>query len=119
MAIPFLQAKHFRKGPGHVVDLVVIRSAEIGESLDGAEALMRVCADNSRVASWHYAADRGRDANPARGAVRGTYRIEFLSSGFPLGSRPIMRQRSASVRFGGSRGAFGVTSRITSSLFLS
>lgn len=55
--IPFLQAKHFRLGPRKTVDLVVIHSAEIGESLEGAEALMRVCATNPRVASWHYAVD--------------------------------------------------------------
>lgn len=55
--IPFLQAKHYRKGPRSKVDWVVIHSAEIGESLAGAEALMGVCAVNPRVASWHYATD--------------------------------------------------------------
>jgi N-acetyl-anhydromuramyl-L-alanine amidase AmpD len=55
--IQFLQAKHYRKGPRAKVDWVVIHTAEIGESLAGAEALMRVCATNPRVASWHYAAD--------------------------------------------------------------
>jgi N-acetyl-anhydromuramyl-L-alanine amidase AmpD len=55
--IAFLQAKHFRNGPRASVDLVVIHSAEIGESLGGAEALARVCAVNPRVASWHYAVD--------------------------------------------------------------
>jgi N-acetyl-anhydromuramyl-L-alanine amidase AmpD len=54
--IQFLQAKHYRPGPRHV-SWVVIHSAEIGESLEGAEALMRVCANNPRVASWHYAVD--------------------------------------------------------------
>lgn len=54
--IPFLHAKHFRLGP-RKVSLVVIHSAEIGESLEGAEALMKVCANNPRVASWHYAVD--------------------------------------------------------------
>jgi N-acetyl-anhydromuramyl-L-alanine amidase AmpD len=54
--IPFLQAKHFKNGP-RKVDLVVIHTAEIGESLAGAEALMKVCATQERVASWHYAVD--------------------------------------------------------------
>lgn len=54
--IPFLQARHFKLGP-RKVDLVVIHSAEIGESLEGAEALMRSCATWDRVASWHYALD--------------------------------------------------------------
>jgi N-acetyl-anhydromuramyl-L-alanine amidase AmpD len=56
MTIPFLQARHYRPGP-RKVDLVVIHSAEIGESLEGAEALMKVCATSERVASWHYAVD--------------------------------------------------------------
>jgi len=79
-SIQFLQAKAYRRGRLHPVghpqagqpcgiDLVVIHSAEIGESLEGAEALMRVCA-KGRVfppghpkagqpspASWHYSAD--------------------------------------------------------------
>lgn len=74
--IQFLQAKDYRRGRRDPatgapcgVDLVVIHSAEIGESLAGAEALMRVCA-KGRVfppghpkagqpspASWHYSAD--------------------------------------------------------------
>jgi N-acetyl-anhydromuramyl-L-alanine amidase AmpD len=54
--IPFLQARHYKPGP-RVVELVVIHTAEIGESLAGAEALMKVCAVNPRVASWHYAVD--------------------------------------------------------------
>jgi N-acetyl-anhydromuramyl-L-alanine amidase AmpD len=55
--IPFLQARHFRKGPRAKVDLVVIHSAEVGETLEAAEALMRRCAVTDRVASWHYAVD--------------------------------------------------------------
>jgi len=57
MSIPFLQARHFRPGPRARVDLVVIHSAEIGESFQGAEALMKVAASQERVASWHYAVD--------------------------------------------------------------
>lgn len=64
MAIPFLQALHYKKATRRSVDLIVIHSAEIGESLDGAEALMRVCAAGRRnadgspiVSSWHYAID--------------------------------------------------------------
>jgi hypothetical protein len=56
MSIPFRQAKHYRKGP-RSVDLVVIHSAEFPEGAGGAEALMNLCAENTRVASWHYAAD--------------------------------------------------------------
>lgn len=75
-AIQFLQAKDYRKGrrdpaTGRAcgVELVVIHSAEIGESLEGAEALMRVCAKGGvfppghpkagqpSPASWHYSAD--------------------------------------------------------------
>jgi N-acetyl-anhydromuramyl-L-alanine amidase AmpD len=66
MIIPFLRAKHFKKGPRSKVDLVVIHSAEIGESLQGAEALMRVAATTEREVSWHYAAD----ANSVTQSVR-------------------------------------------------
>jgi N-acetyl-anhydromuramyl-L-alanine amidase AmpD len=58
MTIPFLQAKFFRRGPRANVDLVVIHTAEIGESAGAAEALMKRCAVTDRVASWHYAVDR-------------------------------------------------------------
>lgn len=60
----FSQARHFRPGrrdprTGEPCDVrcVVIHTAEIGESLQGAEALMAVCATSERVASWHYAVD--------------------------------------------------------------
>lgn len=56
--IPFIQARHFRPGRKEPVRVVVIHTAEIGESLQGAEALMNVCAVNERVASWHYAVDQ-------------------------------------------------------------
>ncbi len=52
----FLQARHYRPGP-RKVELVVIHTAEIGETLGGAEALMRACATQERVASWHYSVD--------------------------------------------------------------
>lgn len=56
--IPFKQARHYRPMPvGRDVRWIVIHSAEIGESLSGAEALMNVCAAQERVASWHYAVD--------------------------------------------------------------
>ncbi len=55
--IPFLQARHYRRGRIEPVRCVVIHTAEIGESLQGAEALMKVCAVNERMASWHYAVD--------------------------------------------------------------
>lgn len=56
MTIKFLQARHFKPGPRRI-DLVVIHTAEIGEVLTGAEALMKACAVSERVASWHYAVD--------------------------------------------------------------
>jgi N-acetyl-anhydromuramyl-L-alanine amidase AmpD len=57
-AIPFKQARHYRPGPtNRGIRWIVIHSAEIGESLSGAEALMNSCAVQERVASWHYAVD--------------------------------------------------------------
>jgi len=53
----FIPARHFTTANRKAVDLIVIHSAEIGESLDGAEALMRACAVSERVASWHFAVD--------------------------------------------------------------
>ena len=60
----FVQALHFKKASRKGVDLVVIHSAEIGESLEGAEALQRAAASDRRtaegapiVSSWHYAVD--------------------------------------------------------------
>jgi len=56
--IPFREAKYFKAiQHARAVDLVVLHSAEVGETLDGAEALMTYCAANDRVASWHYAVD--------------------------------------------------------------
>ncbi len=68
--IPFLQARDFRRGRTEPVRCVVIHTAEIGESLEGAEALMKACArgqnypldhptkpGQKRLASWHYAVD--------------------------------------------------------------
>jgi hypothetical protein len=61
---PFLQARHYRPSGRLTVKWVVLHSAEIGESLDGAEILMRRCAEkrvdaNGKeiVSSWHYAVD--------------------------------------------------------------
>jgi N-acetyl-anhydromuramyl-L-alanine amidase AmpD len=63
--IKFLEARDLRRGrrdpkTGGVAPIrnVVIHTAEIGESLSGAEALMRACAAGyPRPASWHYAVD--------------------------------------------------------------
>ena len=62
--IPFLPARHFRPADRKVVKWVVIHSAEIGETLDGAEALMRGFARkrlNAKgkeiVSSAHYNVD--------------------------------------------------------------
>ena len=62
--IPFRQARHFRPGRRDPktgepcpVRCVVLHTAEIGESLQGAEALMNVCATSERQASWHEWAD--------------------------------------------------------------
>jgi len=62
--IPFLAARHYRPAGRTRVDLVVIHSAEIGESIDGAEALMRGFArqrldahGKEIVSSAHYNVD--------------------------------------------------------------
>lgn len=74
--IPFKQARDFRRGRRDPVSgaalyprVIVIHTAEIGESLEGAEALMNVCAKGQnyppghakagqpRLASWHFAVD--------------------------------------------------------------
>lgn len=55
--IVFTQAKHYTAADRRAVNRIVIHSAEVGETLDGAEALARVCANNPRKASWHYAID--------------------------------------------------------------
>jgi len=58
--IPFLQAKYYRAVPlttPRKVDLVVLHCAEVAESAGGAEWLLKYCAANDRVASWHYAVD--------------------------------------------------------------
>lgn len=56
----FKQATKYTKAnrkPGDV-SLIVLHTAEIGESLTGAEALMNVCAHpDQRDASWHFAVD--------------------------------------------------------------
>lgn len=61
---PFLQARHYRPADRSRVAWVVLHSAEIGESLEGAEVLMRRCAEKRLnaagkeiVSSWHYAVD--------------------------------------------------------------
>jgi N-acetyl-anhydromuramyl-L-alanine amidase AmpD len=62
--IPFLPAKWYRLGPRTVVDLIVLHTAEVGESSVAAESLMRRChagpvgADGKpRKVSWHYCVD--------------------------------------------------------------
>lgn len=62
--IPFLAARHFTKANRSKVSLIVIHSAEIGKSLDGAEALMRGFARQRFLAdgrenksSAHYSVD--------------------------------------------------------------
>jgi hypothetical protein len=56
----FKQATKYTRAarlPGDI-NLIVLHTAEIGESLAGAEALMKVCADpHARDASWHFAVD--------------------------------------------------------------
>lgn len=41
MEIPFIRARHYAVAGRKRVDLIVLHSAEIGESLDGAEAIAR------------------------------------------------------------------------------
>lgn len=60
MNIPFLKAKYFKPVPppqARRVDLIVVHCAEVQESAGAAEWLMKYCANNDRVASWHYAVD--------------------------------------------------------------
>ncbi len=58
MEIPFLQAQHFtRPATPRDVGLVVLHCAEVKETADRAEWLMKYCAANDRQASWHYAVD--------------------------------------------------------------
>ncbi len=59
----FQQARYYRKGP-RKIDLIVLHTAEIAESLEGAEALMAACArglvntdGTPNLASWHYSID--------------------------------------------------------------
>lgn len=56
LQVKFRQARHYKPGP-RKIDYIVIHTAEIGEFLEGAEALMNACATQERVASWHYAVD--------------------------------------------------------------
>lgn len=56
----FKQATKYTKANRKVgdIELIVLHSAEIGESMTGAEALANVCADpKARDASWHFAVD--------------------------------------------------------------
>ncbi|MFZ9202313.1 MAG: N-acetylmuramoyl-L-alanine amidase [Opitutales bacterium] len=71
--IPFLQARHYLPANRLKVNWVVLHSAEIGESFEGAEILMKRCAEkrvyaNGKdiVSSWHYAVD----ANSVTQSVR-------------------------------------------------
>jgi N-acetyl-anhydromuramyl-L-alanine amidase AmpD len=59
MEIPFRQAKYLNvlTAP-RKIDLVVIHCAEVLPGAQGAEWLLRYCAENDRVASWHYAVDQ-------------------------------------------------------------
>lgn len=57
--IPFLQARHYRPGPRSKIDLVVIHTAEIGQTLTSAHVLCEACAVTPDVKSWHYAVDVG------------------------------------------------------------
>jgi N-acetyl-anhydromuramyl-L-alanine amidase AmpD len=53
----FRQARHFTQANRKTVDLIVIHSAEVGETAEIAEQLMERCAVTDRKASWHYAVD--------------------------------------------------------------
>lgn len=62
--IPFLQARHFKPANRAAVDLIVIHSAEVGETSETAEILMRRCAEERLdahgkeiISSWHFAVD--------------------------------------------------------------
>lgn len=93
MEIKFLQAKYFSAPTTpRKVDLVVIHAAEILPTAGAAEWLLRYCAANDRVASWHYAVDcdsvtqsvRESDvAYHAPGANRNGIGIELSTQGMP------------------------------------
>ena len=55
----FRQAKNYRWARRKPDDIlwIVLHTAEIAESEQGAEALMNVCATHDRMASWHFATD--------------------------------------------------------------
>lgn len=58
MEIPFLQAKYYAAlTAARKVDLVVVHAAEVQPGPLAAEWLLKYCAANDRVASWHYAVD--------------------------------------------------------------
>lgn len=93
MEIPFLQAKYFfHPNTERKVDLVVFHAAEVKESDKAAQWLMNYCANNDRVASWHYAVDSGsitqsvREADVAYhapGANANGIGIELATPGMP------------------------------------
>lgn len=96
MEIPFLQARYFTiASQQRAIDLVVIHCAEVLPRSGGAEWLARYCANNDRVASWHYAVDdvlitqsvKEEDvAYHAPGANRSGIGIELATIGMPTGA---------------------------------
>lgn len=58
MDVAFLPARYsLHPTTPRKIDLLVIHAAEVRESMAAAEWLMKYCANNDRVASWHYAVD--------------------------------------------------------------
>ncbi len=58
MEIPFMQARYYISPPtARKIDLVVLHCAVVQPSAGAAEWLMKYCAHNDRVASWHKAID--------------------------------------------------------------
>lgn len=55
--IPFLQAKYYRPALDRSIDVIVLHAAVVPSEPGRAKWLMNYCANNDRVASWHYAVD--------------------------------------------------------------
>lgn len=64
--VPFLQARFCAPGMPSPLVGVCLHTAEIAESLGGAESLQRTAATWNREASWHYAVDTDSIAQSVR-----------------------------------------------------
>jgi N-acetyl-anhydromuramyl-L-alanine amidase AmpD len=118
VAIEFLQARHFRKGPRTRVDLVVIHSAEVAESPQSAEALMKACATGDRVASWHYAVDCDSITQSVREEDIAFHAPGANNNGIGIELSGRARQNPADWSDAYSRGTLARASELTASICL-